>query len=126
MNQKVIQIPEIYFKFFENLSKTITENLNLKVKRIYVTPATYPKYPKIPNLNKIFRILWVPDRVSGKIQTQTEIACPKTYPIGNLPCIRNRTRPISFTRFQLIFLDPDKIFILKRELQNNIYIQNLK
>ncbi|WZZ37699.1 hypothetical protein YC2023_033958 [Brassica napus] len=40
-------------------------------------PKTYMKYPNIPNIHKSFQVLWVPDRVSNRTQTGTEILGPK-------------------------------------------------
>ena len=42
-------------------------------------PKTYMKYPNILNIQKSFQVLWVPDQVSDRTQTETDIRGPKKY-----------------------------------------------
>ena len=120
---KYIKIPEKYLKyfprynpwkwkypnfylniqniFFLNLEfylkpESITEISNPKQKKISIIPKTYLKYSNIPNILKIFNVLWMSDRVLGRIHTKLRYVDPKIYPIYTFS--RTPIRSVFFIR----------------------------
>ena len=67
-NQKTPKIYSEYQKYIFKILKfypkpeTVTENSNLKLKRISVIPKTYPKYLNMPNIHKTFMYFGYPAR----------------------------------------------------------------
>lgn len=102
-------IPKIYFLKFKILPETRNYNRKPESKtwKVFIIPKTHSKYWKhiwntqiyLIHKHKTFHVLWIPDRVSGRIRNRTYVGRRKNNQICTFPWTQTKMKTIFWDWF---------------------------